>query len=181
MMFWAIIGTLVALLLPAVQSARESSRRATCNNKLKQLGPAIANYASANGHFPPAVKLLPSSSGDPVGGYIASQYRRAPWSVRILPFLDDESRYVSFGDLAAQDRRHNRYLDGSNIEYVAYFTPASKSGDGNPVRHGTCCLGKRVFRIEFLEDLTMSSMGRGCPCPISGRSLRPSWAPLTRS
>ena len=91
---------------------------------------AIAHYASANGHFPPAVKLLPSSSGDPVGGYIASQYRRAPWSVRILPFLDDESRYVSFGDLAAQDRRHNRYLDGSNIECVAYFRRASKSGDG---------------------------------------------------
>jgi len=118
----AIIGVLVGLLLPAVQSAREASRRATCNNKLKQLGLAIANYASANGHFPPAVKLLPSSSGDPVGGYSTSQYRRAPWSVRILPFLDDESRYASFGDLAAQDSRYNEYLDGSSIRYGPYFT-----------------------------------------------------------
>ena len=126
----AIIGVLVGLLLPAVQAARESSRRATCNNKLKQLGLAIANYASANGHFPPAVKLLPSTSGDPIGGYSTSQYRRAPWSVRILPFLDDESRYASFGDLAAQDSRYNRYLNGANIEYIAYYSRATQGGNG---------------------------------------------------
>jgi type II secretory pathway pseudopilin PulG len=50
----AIIGVLVALLLPAVQAARESARRAQCANNLHQMGVAAQNYAAANGALPPA-------------------------------------------------------------------------------------------------------------------------------
>ena len=51
----AIIGVLIALLLPAVQSAREAGRKAQCSNNMRQLGTAMHNYVSTTGSFPPGV------------------------------------------------------------------------------------------------------------------------------
>ena len=73
----AIIGILVALLLPAIQAAREAARRSQCTNNMRQLGLASHNYATTYGCFPP-------SATDTVGtrrGYISY----------ILPFLEETS------------------------------------------------------------------------------------------
>ena len=78
----AIIGVMVALLLPAVQAAREASRRIHCINNLKQLGLAIHNYLDV-------YKALPPSALAPVGSAFSGN--NGSWSVhgRILPFLEE--------------------------------------------------------------------------------------------
>jgi prepilin-type N-terminal cleavage/methylation domain-containing protein/prepilin-type processing-associated H-X9-DG protein len=60
----AIVGVLLALLIPAVQAARESSRRTQCQNNLRQVGLGLSNYESANGKFP-AGKKWSGPPGDP--------------------------------------------------------------------------------------------------------------------
>jgi prepilin-type N-terminal cleavage/methylation domain-containing protein len=84
----AIIGVLVALLLPAVQQAREASRRASCQNNLKQIGLAIHNYHDAHLVFPPGNVTL---------GCCCGTKSYSTWTISILPFaegLNLEERYV---------------------------------------------------------------------------------------
>jgi prepilin-type N-terminal cleavage/methylation domain-containing protein len=115
----AIIGTLVGLLLPAVQSARESARRSDCGNKLRQLALAVSNYESAKKCFPSAAINKPSSGtggafNPPGGGFSAG----APWSVMILPYMEDQSRYDRFNFTLAFAGCFNsdNYRTTNNIE-----------------------------------------------------------------
>ncbi len=76
----AIIGVLIALLLPAVQQAREASRRTQCKNNLKQIGLALHNYMEAVLMFPP-VSVLPAGRTS------------EPWSAqaRLLPYIEQSN------------------------------------------------------------------------------------------
>src|SRR5215213_4999982 len=78
----AIIGVLVALLLPAVQAAREAARRTTCTNNLKQITLALLNYHDARGQFPlgaySAVEEDHPAEEDGLG-----------WATQILPQLEE--------------------------------------------------------------------------------------------
>ncbi|MCA9102916.1 MAG: DUF1559 domain-containing protein [Pirellulales bacterium] len=80
----AIIGILIALLLPAVQAARESARRAQCTNNLKQIGLALINYHDTLQVFPPG------TLGNGTGW---------SWSARLLPFMEvgNVHKQIDFG------------------------------------------------------------------------------------
>ncbi len=100
----AIIGILVALLLPAIQAAREAARRAQCQNHLKQLGLGVLNYESSKKRYPPGFVSEPNIT------------EAWGWSVFILPFIEEQGIYdrlspsETFQMPVSSSRKTNRNL-----------------------------------------------------------------------
>jgi prepilin-type N-terminal cleavage/methylation domain-containing protein/prepilin-type processing-associated H-X9-DG protein len=93
----AIIGVLIALLLPAVQSAREAARRAQCTNNLKQLGLALHNYHDVHGSLAPGRIWAPRPGRPPTDfPTIFSGTPNTPWFVMMLPQFEQQALYDAF-------------------------------------------------------------------------------------
>jgi prepilin-type N-terminal cleavage/methylation domain-containing protein/prepilin-type processing-associated H-X9-DG protein len=124
----AIIGVLIALLLPAVQSAREAARRAQCTNNLKQVGLALANYESANGAYPAAYGNSASPT-DRWGTWGA-------WSpqAQLLPFMEQSAVYnaINFNCVSHGDQGHLDVVQRTAIttRISAFNCPSSPPATG---------------------------------------------------
>jgi prepilin-type N-terminal cleavage/methylation domain-containing protein/prepilin-type processing-associated H-X9-DG protein len=96
----AIIGILIALLLPAIQAAREAARRMTCQNNLHQMGLAAQNHLNSQKHFPSG-GWGAWWCGDPDQGY--SKNQPGGWIFNILPFMEHKTVHdMAKGDPPAQ-------------------------------------------------------------------------------
>jgi prepilin-type N-terminal cleavage/methylation domain-containing protein/prepilin-type processing-associated H-X9-DG protein len=99
----AIIGVLVALLLPAVQAAREAARRIQCSNHLKQLVTGVLNYESGHGIFPICISHVDQNT--------TAEGNGISWMVGILPFIEQQQIY------------NNLRLDGNAQDGQGIFNP----------------------------------------------------------
>jgi prepilin-type N-terminal cleavage/methylation domain-containing protein len=91
----AIIGILVALLLPAIQAAREAARRSTCTNSLRQLSIAAQNYNDAQKRFPPG-KVAKN------GAWMTN------WAIELLPFTEETTLYKLYNNAKANSDAVNK-------------------------------------------------------------------------
>jgi prepilin-type processing-associated H-X9-DG protein len=163
---------LIALLLPAVQAAREAARRAQCVNNLKQINLAILNYDSANDCFPPAA--IYDENGKPL----------LSWRVSILPYLEQTALYNKFHLNEPWDSPHNKPLGdelvavykcptdaepGVNTKYQVVVDPRSMftgKPKGVTIREVTDGTSNTLLVVEASnsvpwskpEDLTLSSL-----------------------
>lgn len=111
----AIIAILIGLLLPAVQKVREAAARMSCSNKLKQLALAVHNYHSANNQFPAGqtVVNLQGSCPGQSDANAGTADARAPWTVTILPYIEQNNLFQQF-NLNATFAINRHYLSVAN-------------------------------------------------------------------
>jgi prepilin-type N-terminal cleavage/methylation domain-containing protein/prepilin-type processing-associated H-X9-DG protein len=142
----AIIGILTALLMPAVQAARESARRSHCVNNLRQMGLALHNYESVLGVFPPAYIGDPYADGSAYGISFGDANRNGPsgfaWGALLLPYLEQMSLYQRFkfeqpcwspDNAAAASTRVSMFICPSSAGGNDGFLVEKDSGD---LKHG---------------------------------------------
>ncbi len=119
----AIISTLAALLLPAVQGAREAGRRSSCSNNLKQIGLAALNYESTHNTFPPG--FLGSEDPNDFGALYGPSGKNQ-WNgvfVYLLPYLEEQPLY----DLATRTLKIGVNSYGANYWDDQYAVAAAKT------------------------------------------------------
>ncbi len=114
----AIIGVLVALLLPAVQAAREAARRIQCTSSLKNVALATHNYHDSHGQMPPAYQAFADPSTgqlEKFGGTSISAPYRPNWVILVLPYLEQQALFDSF-TLKNAAGEHVQISDPVNLE-----------------------------------------------------------------
>ncbi len=162
----AIIAILVALLLPAVQQAREAARRTQCKNHLKQLGLALHNYVDVNTVLPPGASVDLS---------VTSTANNGSWGVhgRILPYLEQGSLYDQVDLSIAWD--FQTPIDGLKIPI--YACPSDpKSDQARDPGSGKVTLYPTSYGFNygtwFVFNPTNSQGGDGLFYPNSKLSFR---------
>ncbi len=150
----AIIGVLIALLLPAVQQAREAARRMQCTNNQKQLGIAMHNYHDTFSHFPPGVVgLVNYDATDPLN------FQNTPptWMQMLLPFIEQGNLYEQMqphfdqGLRAATAPGRFTVIDGltcpsdANAPKITDIEPAVWSGNFGFAGNYVACSGSGYF------------------------------------
>lgn len=137
-----IIGILIALLLPAVQAAREAARRMQCTNNMKQIGVALHMHHERNGVFPVGHFWGKDSFGNPLQIAEKGYGSEATWITYLLPFIEQSGLYqqidwdYAFG-FAAQDSRKLRPVTSTTL--TLFICPSV--GPVNPIFDGSYARG----------------------------------------
>jgi prepilin-type N-terminal cleavage/methylation domain-containing protein/prepilin-type processing-associated H-X9-DG protein len=128
----SIIGVLIALLLPAVQSAREASRRAQCSNNLKQLALAVQSYHDTSNVVPP-VCTYPGGQSTLSGGWSST------WVIGILPYIEQTAMVSAYNFSAYAVVSGSFGLENTTVTYnqIATMICPSENSSQRPSLTGT--------------------------------------------
>lgn len=175
----AIIGVLVALLLPAVQAARESARRMQCTNNLKQFGLALHSFHDTNKIFPAAVDELTTSPS-------LNDVWKGSWVPHVFPYIEQQNLFQLYRfDRDWQDNTTNDAAGGPTKKTIPVFMcPSAPGRSTRPAasNRGLIDYGattEREFPNPFLNTVQASAVQQSDPNYIGvlGRNVLKSVSP----
>ena len=155
----AIIGVLIALLLPAVQAAREAARRTECKNNLKQIGLSVLNHVDARGVFPTGGdKIFPVIEDYVEGGKpLGPEQQGLGWGYQILPYLEQGALHGVTNTPTLQ-----------STVVPGYFCPSRRA----PV------VAEDIFSPEL--NVTLSDYAGAHPCGYADHTRQVRYFPLAQ-
>jgi len=187
----AIIGVLIALLLPAVQAARETARRAQCTNNLKQLGLALHSHHDAHNQYPLGIADAEKNYID-AEGYPRSEEEGYGWGTALLPYMDEQPLF----DLIHPDWKASPFViyytlnstivPGGDTELAVFRCPSSDLPSHVPETLGTVA-GTWTLSEQFVLGYATSDYkacngndrDEGMFCPLS-ECLKPANGKIAR-
>ncbi len=146
----AIIGILIALLLPAVQAAREAARRSQCSNNLKQIGLSLHNYHDIHKVFPPALLNSGRMANATTNNYFTGLSKNTTGWAMLLPFIEQGALFdkYNFNVCSSMSNIHGSYSG---------FIPIV--GDDDPTNTVTSNNMNTTVRLTFLECPSADTVG----------------------
>jgi prepilin-type processing-associated H-X9-DG protein len=152
----AIIGILIALLLPAVQAAREAARRTQCSNNIKQMGLSMLNYENAKKAFPMgqwvSASCLPALSAG------CSGCKTWGWAAFILPYMEEQGTYGQIDFTKSMFDTTTKNPTAARTKIGAYLCPST--GVREPTRTENDTIGD----IDGDGQITNANQGEGFGC-----------------
>jgi prepilin-type N-terminal cleavage/methylation domain-containing protein/prepilin-type processing-associated H-X9-DG protein len=170
----AIIGILVALLLPAVQAAREAARRTQCRNNLKQVGLALHNYHDKWDRFPPSsVWDIVRDGKNVIDRSTPHKQLKETWVVLILPYIEQQGLYNSINRSKYMTDPANEVARGTRISELLCPSDTNSDqpfmGNANSV---TAPLGDNWARCNYGANGAYGHMGYA----VGGVSASSGWS-----
>jgi prepilin-type N-terminal cleavage/methylation domain-containing protein len=183
----AIIGVLAALLIPAIQASRESSRRSACLNKLRQIGLSLASFHDANGYYPLArqankTHLAPSQFaylpdhligvGSPGDSFPPRLEQVGSWLLRIQPFMEESATSELWQQAYTLEDVYEAHRKVSQLVIAGHLCPSDpKASQGlNPWGYAMNSYLAVSGNNEFVDEDGHASNASNGPFPTQNWS-----------
>lgn len=167
----AIIAILVALLLPAVQQAREAARRTQCKNNLKQIGLALHNHHDTHGAFPPGYVCYDETSNKfKTGGWQENVNELGfSWLPMLLPFVEEIGRWEQVSQCNDQRRTDHTHNPSDDCEFHASLGHIGRE----PLKFLECPSNPSVRKL--FNGISLESLAKGNYAASWGTGNMLSW------
>lgn len=151
----AIIATLIGLLLPAVQSARESARRLSCQNKIRQIALALLSHESVKKKFPPSI--TGEDGSNPADANVTT--RRESWVISTLPFMEEGRLLDSFDRTVSPAHPSNKSVRSTRLDVMLCPTDSYNREPFMGSRgQNTIALGDDWARGNYASNASLGSL-----------------------